>query len=218
MIRKTLTLAALLAIAALAGCHKDATEAGATAAPAADTSITSAPSASDVQAAIGPQIADDFCWTQADNGNPSWPAPVTPAQFHPQTRAVLNALTADGIVDYTGTSVEPTAAGKKDIGWWDATRGACMGAATVVSVKSVRLNHGNPHAPDGSLDVTYERTLTQVPDWAKAYFAGHVDLSGPTDVQVTLLKDGAAPGGYRIAGVLVADPSQPTGWREDKAY
>lgn len=218
MIRKTLTLATLVAIAALAGCHKGGTEAGATAAPAVDTSITSAPSASDVQAALGQQSADDLCWSRADNASPTWPAPVNPAQFHPESRTVLNALAAEGIVDYAGTSVSPTVAGKKDMAWWDAKRGACMGTVVVASVKSVCLNHGNPHAPDGSLDVTYVRTLTNVPAWAKRNFESHVDLSGPMDKHVTLLKDAAAPGGWRTAGVLVQDPSQPTGWREDKAY
>ena len=214
MNRTTLTLATLVAIVALAGCHSGTP--GSTAAPAADTSITSAPSTSDVHAAIGPQVADDVCWSQTDNAHPTWPAPVVPAQFHAESRSVLTALAAEGLVDDEGTSVTPTDAGKKDTTWWDSKRGACMGTSTVATVSAVRLNHGNPHAPDGSVDVTYVRTLTDVPAWAAKHFKSTVDLTGPVEKHVTLLKDSAAPGGWRIAGLLVQDASQPTGWREDK--
>ncbi|WP_109476631.1 hypothetical protein [Paraburkholderia sp. C35] len=211
------TLATLTAIASLAGCHSSDSS-GAPSAPAANTSITSAPSSSDVQAALGPQIADDYCWVQADNGKPTWPAPVVPAQFHSETRTVLNALTAEGLLDYQGSALAPTADGKKDASWWDSKRGACMGTATVASVTAVRLNHGNPHAPDGSVDVDYVQTLTNVPAWAQKNFKSHVDFSTPLTKHVTLVYDTAAPHDWRRAGVLVKDPSQPTGWREDNVH
>lgn len=214
MIRTTMTIAALLAFAALAGCH-DGTSASAT---AADTSITKAPDAAEIQAALSAQVANDYCWSQPDNAHPTWPAPLNPLQFHRESRAVLQALTSGGLLDYAGTGVrvQPTEQGKKDTSWWDAKRGACLGAVDVESVKSVSVNRGNPHAPDGSLDVTYVQQLGAVPAWAKIYFKSYVDLTHPMDEHVTLLKDDKAPGGWRIAGVLVKDASQPTGWREDK--
>ncbi|MGX5873027.1 hypothetical protein MJ547_04595, partial [Burkholderia gladioli] len=217
MRRIAIALATLTAFATLAGCHgSDST--GTTSAPVADTSITSAPDKSDVQASLKEQVQDDYCWSQPNNATPTWPAPVVPAQFHRESRTVINALTAEGLLDYAGTALQPTAEGKKDTAWWDPKRGACMGIASVDSVTSVVLNHGNPHAPDGSLEVDYVQTLTDVPAWAQKNFKSHVDFSTPLSKHVTLVHDSNAPGGYRIAGVLVKDPSQPTGWREDAVH